>query len=116
MPIALSLRASRCADPGRDCDPPMAPDENTPSPRAHPWRALVEYGSPAMTSPTPRTEVAILGYGRFGRALGQLLAEAGVSHRAYDPVTGSEVPQEFRADSLRDLASGAKFVVVAVPV
>ena len=64
----------------------------------------------------PATEVAILGYGRFGRALGQLLVEAGVSHRAYDPVTGSEVPREFRADSLRDLASGARFVVVAVPV
>jgi prephenate dehydrogenase len=61
-------------------------------------------------------EVAILGYGRFGRALGQLLAEAGVGHRAYDPLAGTEVPQEFRADSLRDLASKAKLVVVAVPV
>jgi prephenate dehydrogenase len=62
------------------------------------------------------TEVAILGYGRFGRALGQLLAEAGVVHRAYDPLTPAGVPQEYRADSLRDLAHGAKFVVVAVPV
>ena len=73
------------------------------------------------TEPTGRTacEVAILGYGRFGRALGQLFAEAGVTHRAYDPlagVVGPEVPQEFRADSLRDLATGARFVVVAVPV
>ncbi|HEY8091313.1 MAG TPA: prephenate dehydrogenase/arogenate dehydrogenase family protein [Polyangiaceae bacterium] len=59
--------------------------------------------------------VAILGYGRFGRALGQLLAEAGVPHRAYDPVAES-VPQEFRADSLRELVAGAGFVVVAVPV
>jgi prephenate dehydrogenase len=63
-------------------------------------------------------EVAILGYGRFGRALGQLLAEGGISHRAYDPALapGSEIPREFRADSLQDLISRATFVVVAVPV
>jgi predicted dinucleotide-binding enzyme len=28
--------------------------------------------------------VAILGYGRFGSALGQLFAEAGIAHRAFD--------------------------------
>jgi prephenate dehydrogenase len=63
-------------------------------------------------------EIAILGYGRFGRALGQLFAEAGIPHRAYDPLlaAGSGVPSEFRADSLPDLVSGARFVVVAVPV
>jgi prephenate dehydrogenase len=63
-------------------------------------------------------EVAILGYGRFGRALGQLLAEGGISHRAYDPVAapGFELPRELRADSLRDLTSRAAFVVIAVPV
>jgi prephenate dehydrogenase len=58
--------------------------------------------------------VALLGYGRFGRALGQLLAEAGVAHRAYDE--HADVPREFRATSLRDLARGAAFVIVAVPV
>jgi prephenate dehydrogenase len=58
--------------------------------------------------------VAILGYGRFGRALGGLLADAGIAHRAYDPV--ADVPEEFRADSVRDLALGAAFVVVSVPV
>jgi prephenate dehydrogenase len=58
--------------------------------------------------------VAILGYGRFGRALGQLLAEAGVTHRAFDP--HAEVPVEYRSDSLRQLVTGAGFVVVAVPV
>src|SRR6266849_6534659 len=58
--------------------------------------------------------VAILGYGRFGRALGQLLAEAGVAHRAYDP--HAEVPAEHRADSVRALVARAAFVVVAVPV
>jgi len=70
----------------------------------------------ALPTPAAASEVAILGYGRFGRALGQLLAEAGVSHRAYDPLVGSGVPPEFRADSLRDLVSEAKLVVVAVPV
>jgi prephenate dehydrogenase len=58
--------------------------------------------------------VAILGYGRFGRALGQLLGEAGIAHRALDPV--SEVPSELRAASPRELVTGASFVVVAVPV
>jgi prephenate dehydrogenase len=58
--------------------------------------------------------VAILGYGRFGRALGQLFAEAGVAHRAYDP--HAEVPAEHRVDSVGQLVSGATFVVVAVPV
>ena len=58
--------------------------------------------------------VALLGYGRFGRALGQLLAEAGTPHRAYDE--HADVPPEFRATSLRDLTMGASFVIVAVPV
>jgi prephenate dehydrogenase len=65
--------------------------------------------------------VAILGYGRFGRALGELLAEAGVPHRAYD--RNVAVPSEYRAHSLRDLVTGeggpageAEFIVVAVPV
>ena len=61
---------------------------------------------------TPR--VGILGYGRFGRALGSLLAEAGIAHRAFDP--NVEVPVEYAAASLREVVSGATFVVVAVPV
>lgn len=59
-------------------------------------------------------EVGILGYGRFGRALGGLFAEAGIRHRAFDPQV--EIPAEYRAASLREVASGAAFVVVAVPV
>jgi prephenate dehydrogenase len=59
-------------------------------------------------------DVAILGYGRFGRALGQLVQEAGASVRAYDPF--ADVPAELRAASLRDLVQDASFVVVAVPV
>jgi prephenate dehydrogenase len=58
--------------------------------------------------------VSILGYGRFGRALGELLAEAGVPHKAYDKAV--DVPAEHRASSVRELVTGADFVVVAVPV
>ena len=58
--------------------------------------------------------VAILGYGRFGRALGELFAEAVLAHRAYDP--HADVPVEYRAGSLAELTAGATFVVVAVPV
>jgi prephenate dehydrogenase len=59
-------------------------------------------------------DVAILGYGRFGRALAQLVVEAGLTVRAHDPV--AEIPLEQRAGSARDLVQGAAFVVVAVPV
>src|SRR5580658_6685440 len=62
----------------------------------------------------PGDSVALLGYGRFGRSLGQLFADGGVAHRAYDPLAA--IPAEHRAESLRDLTAGATFVVVAVPV
>lgn len=58
--------------------------------------------------------VALLGYGRFGRAFGELLAEAGIPYRALDP--RAEVPPEVRADSVRSLVEGAGSVVLAVPV
>jgi prephenate dehydrogenase len=58
--------------------------------------------------------VALLGYGRFGRSLGQLLADGGIEHRAYDQ--HASIPPEHRATSLGDLTAGATFVVVAVPV
>jgi len=66
--------------------------------------------------------VAVLGYGRFGRALGGLLADGGVPHRAYDPVQQDGMASDVRADSLRDLVTGGSgaprpsFVVVSVPV
>ncbi len=60
------------------------------------------------------SHVAIAGYGRFGAALGALLEEAGLRVRAFDP--GAAVPAQNRAGSLADLAAGADFVVVAVPV
>jgi prephenate dehydrogenase len=58
--------------------------------------------------------VAILGYGRFGRALGGLLSEAGIPHLAHDPQASIE--PEHRAASIHDLVRTAAFVVVAVPV
>ena len=58
--------------------------------------------------------VALLGYGRFGRALGELVVDAGLEFAALDPF--SDVPARHRAASLRDLVDGAELVVVAVPV
>jgi prephenate dehydrogenase len=58
--------------------------------------------------------VAILGYGRFGRALGQLLADAQIPYRALDPA--GNVPADVCADSMRTLTAGANVVFVAVPV
>lgn len=59
-------------------------------------------------------DVGIVGYGRFGRALGQLFAEASVVHRAYDVV--STPPSDVRVDSLAELVAASAFIVLAVPV
>ncbi|HYH97366.1 prephenate dehydrogenase/arogenate dehydrogenase family protein [Hyalangium sp.] len=59
-------------------------------------------------------QVALMGYGRFGRALGSLLEESGMGYRALDPLV--EVPASHRARSLPELVAGAELVVVAVPV
>ena len=58
--------------------------------------------------------IGILGYGRFGRALGSLLQEAGHSYRAWDPV--AQIPEEHRAASPRDLVGTQEALVLAVPV
>ncbi len=71
-------------------------------------------GSQSLVGGDAFGDVGILGYGRFGRALGELMAEAGVRHRAYDPAV--DVPFEHRVTSLAELTRGAEFVVVAVPV
>jgi prephenate dehydrogenase len=57
--------------------------------------------------------VAIVGYGRFGRALSGLVAEAGMTQRAFDPV--ADVPAPVRAPTLEDAVRGAELVVLAVP-
>jgi len=59
-------------------------------------------------------QVALVGYGRFGRALGSLLVESGMGFRAFDPF--AEIPEPHRASSLPALVAGAELVVVAVPV
>jgi len=58
--------------------------------------------------------VALVGFGRFGRALGSLLAEARVPYRALDPQ--ADVPQAVRATGIAELLEGASLVVLAVPV
>jgi len=58
--------------------------------------------------------VAILGYGRFGRALGSLLLQKGQAFKAYDP--GAEVPAAHAAASAQAAAEGAEWVVLAMPV
>ncbi|MDQ3031288.1 MAG: prephenate dehydrogenase/arogenate dehydrogenase family protein [Myxococcota bacterium] len=58
--------------------------------------------------------IAILGHGRFGRALADLISEAGLEVRALDP--HAEIPVERRASSLEELVRDADAVVVSVPV
>jgi prephenate dehydrogenase len=58
--------------------------------------------------------LAILGYGRFGRALADLALDAGLAVRAWDPV--AEVPGPLRVASLDELCRGADVVVPATPV
>ncbi|MHC4380477.1 MAG: prephenate dehydrogenase/arogenate dehydrogenase family protein [Planctomycetota bacterium] len=60
------------------------------------------------------TTVAILGYGRFGRALAERLAEKGLVVRAYDPRAG--IPSEMAAKTPEAAAEGAQLVVLAMPV
>jgi prephenate dehydrogenase len=57
---------------------------------------------------------AILGYGRFGRALGDLLIQNGQAFRAYDP--SAEIPAEYAAASPEDAVKGADWVILAMPV
>lgn len=57
--------------------------------------------------------VAILGYGRFGRALGTLLREKGQPFLAFDP--RAEVPAEHRA-GLEEAVEAASWIVLAMPV
>jgi len=63
----------------------------------------------------PRSSGAlgILGYGRFGRALAELAADAGLDVRAFDSVT--TVPADLRAESSADLARTCGQVMLAVP-
>jgi prephenate dehydrogenase len=57
---------------------------------------------------------ALLGFGRFGGALGSLLESAGVSYRALDPAV--EVPPAHRAASIAELVDAAEVIFLAVPI
>ncbi|MCY1035944.1 prephenate dehydrogenase/arogenate dehydrogenase family protein [Corallococcus sp. BB11-1] len=59
-------------------------------------------------------KIALVGYGRFGRALGALLEAAALDYQALDP--GAVLPDALRARSVPELLAGAELVVVAVPV
>jgi len=61
---------------------------------------------------TPR--IGILGYGRFGAALGELALQAGFPLRAFDP--HARAPQAIRAPSASELVARSNHVVLAVPV
>jgi prephenate dehydrogenase len=58
--------------------------------------------------------IAILGYGRFGRALADLVEEAGLEVRAFDPHVDVPVPR--RAPSIEELIRLSDVVFVSVPV
>lgn len=57
--------------------------------------------------------VAILGYGRFGRALAQLALDSGLQTFAWDPLT--EVPATMAAATPAELATRARLIVLAMP-
>ena len=62
----------------------------------------------------PVGTIGIVGFGRFGRSLGELMAEAGFSVRACDP--HAPVPASFAAPSLGELIRASQAIVLAVPV
>ncbi len=58
--------------------------------------------------------IGLLGYGRFGRALAELLTAHGYGVTAFDPV--ATVPEQIRAASVSELAAEAGVIFVAVPI
>jgi prephenate dehydrogenase len=60
------------------------------------------------------TSIGFIGYGRFGKALGERFTAAGSAIRAYDLEPAQD--DRVRADSPADVAASARFIVLAVPV
>jgi len=58
--------------------------------------------------------VAVIGWGRFGCAVGERLLESGVRVRAWDP--RAQMPDAVAAASAQEAVYGAKTVLLAVPV
>lgn len=70
-----------------------------------------------MNSSTPPPSLGILGilgFGHFGRALGDLAQAAGLQWVATDPE--ADIPHEYRADDARQLATRCPVIVLCVPV
>lgn len=65
-------------------------------------------------APTPAPGLGILGFGRFGRALGDLSQSAGVQWLAADP--HAEIPGTRRAADLSHLAGASRVIALCVPV
>lgn len=63
---------------------------------------------------TPDLRIGILGHGRFGAALAELITERGYSWRGWDPET--RLPDEHAAPSVDALLAQSDLVIVAVPV
>src|SRR5690349_11401586 len=59
-------------------------------------------------------QIAILGFGRFGQALSDLLVKAGHDVRAYDPKAA--VPPGLAAASPAEAVQDSQWVVLAMPV
>ena len=62
----------------------------------------------------PIGTIGIVGFGRFGRALGELMSEAGLRVRGFDPYAA--VPPPFTVSSLEELVGASQAIVLAVPV
>ncbi len=60
------------------------------------------------------SRVGLVGHGRFGAALAELLEESGRRVLAFDPAV--DVPACRRVASLADLAAGAATILLAVPI
>lgn len=65
-----------------------------------------------MSAALPR--VAVLGYGRFGKAFAELLLQAGHPVQVFDP--HATVPAELAAPSLVAATADASWIVLAMPV
>jgi prephenate dehydrogenase len=69
----------------------------------------------AIADPMTRTiDIALLGHGRFGRALAELAEDAGLTVGAWD--ASAEIPAHRQRGALAELCASADVVVLAVPV
>lgn len=59
-------------------------------------------------------DVGVLGHGRFGAALSQLIEDSGLSCCAYDP--HRPVPEHRESTSAEALVDGSRVIILAVPV